>query len=269
MSSSEGGQRPPGSARVFVGLDASGPHETTVAEIEARRSPLHFEEVEARFWERVREKAGAKAKEILAQAMAEAEEIKARAKEEGYQEGMAQSAADYEAHVGELTAAVSETLASVQAERQSLWAGYREDFAKLLKIAVERTIGSELEARRWELAKSLLDEALDLIDARTNLTVRVQPDAAGLFEELLRRALEGGARLDRWRIKPDPSVAMGGVILESADGMVDNSVGSRWAEVETIFSGLSVGADPDEQPPRAAPEPAPEQPANQAPKAGS
>ena len=247
MSLSNGENPRLANARVIVGLGSAGPHETTVAEMEARRSPMHFEEVEATFWERVREKASLKAKDILSQAMAEAEEIKARAREEGYREGMAQSAGDYEAHVAELAKAVSETLSGVQTERKTLWQGYREDFTSLLKLAVEKTIGAELDARRVEIVKGLLDESLDLIDTRTNLTIRVEPEAAMLMEDLLRRAKESGVRLERWRVKPDPSLAAGGVILESADGMVDNSLATRWAEVESIFGRLAPGADQNGQ----------------------
>ncbi len=265
MSLSNGENARLANARVIVGIGAAGPHETTVAEMEARRSPMHFEEVEATFWERVREKASLKAKDILAQAMVEAEEIKARAREEGYQEGMAQSAGDYEAHVAELTKAVSETLSSVQDERKTLWRGYREDFTRLLKLAVEKTIGAEVDARREEIVKGLLEESLDLIDTRTNLTIRVEPDAAALMDDLLRRAQESGVRLDRWRVKPDPSLASGGLILESADGMVDNSLSTRWAEVEDIFSRLAPGADQNGQ--EETPEEAPQQAT--APEAGA
>ncbi len=237
-----------GRGRVLMGIGSAGPQETTVAEMEARRSPMHFEEMEARFWERVRAKAGEKAKDILSKAMAEAEEIKARAHEEGYREGVARQAEEYAAHVDELSQAVSETMAAVREERKSLWRGYREDFVSLLRLAVEKTIGSELSERRLDVASNLLDEALDLIDSRSTLTVTVHPDMEELLGQLLEQARTSGMGLDRVRLRSNPAVQPGGVVLESADGMVDNSIESRWAEVETIFSRLSVDED-DEAPP--------------------
>ena len=52
------------------------------------------------------------------------------------------------------------------------------------------------------------------------------------------------------------------LVLESADGMVDNSIDTRWAEVESVFGRLAVGADQNDAPAppeaAAAPEPAPE-----------
>ena len=75
--------------RVILGPGGGGEAETTIGELENRRSPLQYEEVEARFWERVRGKATAKASEIMGQAMAEAERLKAQAQEEGYAAGVA------------------------------------------------------------------------------------------------------------------------------------------------------------------------------------
>ena len=45
--------------RVILGAGLAGPGETTVAELEAHRSPEELEKVELRFWERLRAKAEA------------------------------------------------------------------------------------------------------------------------------------------------------------------------------------------------------------------
>jgi len=83
MSLSDGGAPTILTGRVILGSGQGGEAETTISELEARRSPMHFEEVEQQFWERVRDKATAKASKIMADAMAEAERIKAKAQEDG------------------------------------------------------------------------------------------------------------------------------------------------------------------------------------------
>ncbi|QLA17507.1 FliH/SctL family protein [Desulfolutivibrio sulfoxidireducens] len=234
--------------RVVLGIGAAGPQETTVAEIEARRSPMHFERMEAEFWERVRAKAQDKAREIMAQAMAEAERLKASARAEGLAEGTEQARVQFDAHLDEMGKAFAETLAAIQKDRKTLWASYQRDFTTLLRLALEKTLGILLDERRRDVLGSLLDEALDVIDSRTELTVTVNPDDAPMIEELLSRASATRQGLERWRVKGDASLTPGGVRLESRDGMADNTVDSRFAEVAHVFDRLSVGAEGDPGP---------------------
>lgn len=226
--------------RVIMGIGAAGPQESTVAEIEARRSPMHFEQVEAEFWARVRGRAKDKAREILEKAMGEGEAIKARAHAEGYDQGMRAAGEEFESQISAMSQAMSETLAAIQAERKSLWACYRTDLATLVRLAVEKTLGVMLDVKRSEILGALLDESLDLIDGRTDLVVSVNPEDAELLGDLLDRAKTQRPGLDRWRIVGDPSIAPGGVRLESREGMVDNTVGTRFAEVDALFSRLAV-----------------------------
>ena len=90
--------------RVILGAGLAGPGETTVAELEAHRSPEALEKVEARFWERLRAKAKAKAKAILAEAMAEAERLREAARQEGYAAGHAEGLAAAAAAAAEAAA---------------------------------------------------------------------------------------------------------------------------------------------------------------------
>ena len=76
MSSSDGEQTAVLTGRVILGPGLAGPGETTVAELEAHRSPEELEKVEARFWDRLRTKASAKAQAIIAEALAEAERLR-------------------------------------------------------------------------------------------------------------------------------------------------------------------------------------------------
>ncbi|MFZ5810955.1 MAG: FliH/SctL family protein [Thermodesulfobacteriota bacterium] len=246
--SSQTGDIPPPTGRVVMGVGSAGPQETTVAEIEARRSPMHFERIEAEFWERVRAKAQDKAREIISQAMAEAERLKATARDEGLAEGAEQARSQFETHLDEMGKAFAEILEVIQKDRKTLWASYRQDFVTLLRLAVEKTLGILLEERRRDILESLLDEALDIIDSRTDLAVTVHPDDAPMIEELLSRAAASRQGLDRWRVKGDPSLTPGGVRLESRDGMADNTVDSRFAEVEQIMGRLRVdaGTSPDD-----------------------
>ena len=248
MSSSDPpGGKPAATDRVVMGVGMAGPQETTVAELEARRSPFPFERMEAEFWERTRTKAQDMAKEIIAKAMVEAEALRAAAREEGMAQGAADvqaqieaSKAQFDAHVQEMSQAFGETLAAIQTDRKTLWDGYRQDFVTLLHMALEKSFGILLTDARREILAALLDEALDLIDTRTELAVVVHPDDAPMIEELLTRAAAVRQGLSRWHVRGDAALLPGGVRLESRDGLVDNTVDSRFAEVQSVFAKLSA-----------------------------
>lgn len=229
--------------RVILGPGEGGEAETTLLEMESRRSPVHYEEVEAQFWERVRAKAKAKASEIMAQAMAEAEQLKAKAHEEGYNAGVAAAEEEIKTELAQMADSLGKVLESVSHERKKLYDSYRRDFVTLLHLAVERTIGAAVDARRQEILDKLLGESLDLLDARDTLTLTVHPDDEGLVRELMARAATERTGIDRYQVRTDPNLIPGSVTLETNDGLVDNSLTSRFADVETIFNNLAAGGD--------------------------
>jgi len=227
--------------RVILGSGHGGEAETTLAELEARRSPMHFEEVENQFWERVRDKAKAKASKIMADAMAEGERIKAKAHEDGYAAGVAAAEKQVQSDLAQMSATLGKILESVAAERGKLAASYRQDFVTLLKLAVERTVGAAVDARREEILASLLNEALDLIDAKDCLTLTVHPDDEPLIRELMARAGSERPGLEHFQVRVNAALVPGSVSLECRDGLVDNSIADRFAAVENIFANLAAG----------------------------
>lgn len=244
MSLSDGDTATVLTGRVILGSGQGGEAETTISELESRRSPMHFEEVEQQFWERVRDKAKAKASEIITQAMAEGERIKAKAQEDGYAAGVAAAENQIQTELAQMSATLTKVLESVAVERKTLWADYRQDFVTLLKLAAERTISVSIDARRQEILASLLNESLDLIDAKDCLTLTVHPDDEPFLRELMARAGTERPGLEHFQVRTNPALLPGSVSLECADGLVDNSIADRFASVETIFANLAAG-DPD------------------------
>ncbi|WP_428563974.1 MAG: FliH/SctL family protein [Solidesulfovibrio sp. DCME] len=229
--------------RVILGPGGGAEAETTVSELESRRSPLHFEEVEAQFWERVRAKATAKASAIIAEAMAEGERLKAKAHEAGYAAGVAAAGEQIQAELSQMSTSLGSILQSLGAERQKLWDAHRQEFVALLRLALERTTLAAIDGRREEILRNILNESLDLMEAKAALTLVVHPDDEALVRELIARAATERGGLDRFMVRPDPALLPGSVILECADGLVDNSIGSRFAAVEEIFNQLAAAGD--------------------------
>lgn len=245
MSLSDGNAAGVLTGRVILGPGGDGEAETTVSELESRRSPMHFEEVEAQFWERVRAKAKAKASAIIAEAMAEGERIKAKAHEDGYNAGVAAAEGQVQAELTQMSASLGTMLESLSGERKKLWDAQRRDFVALLRLALERTTLAAIDGRREEILGNLLAESLDLMEARAELTLAVNPEDEGLVHELIARAAKDRGGLDRVMVRPNPELLPGSVILECGDGLVDNSIGTRFAEVETIFNQLDAPGEGD------------------------
>lgn len=231
--------------RVILGPGSGGEAETTVSELESRRSPMHFEEVEAQFWERVRARAKAKASAIIAAAMAEGERIKAKAHEDGYAAGVAAAGGQIQTELAQMAGSLGTMLESLTAERTKLWDSHRQEFVQLLRLAVERTTLATIDARREEILGNLLHESLELMDAKADLTVTVHPDDEGLVRELLARAGQERPGLAKVLVRSDPALLPGSLGLECCDGLVDNTIGTRFGEVEKIFEHLSASGETD------------------------
>lgn len=232
--------------KIILGPDSSGLTELSLDELEDRnRRNAWDDRNEDVFFERVRGKAKDKAKEILASAMAEAETIKAKAAEEGRAEGLQAARQEVDAMLGQQAEALAEILQQAQAGSKQLWEAYRQDIVALVRLAVEKVLTVQLEQNHEQILGSLLDEALDNIDSHRELVIRVNPDDSELMRELLERAAQTHTTLANWKIKPDKNMAQGGVILESDQGMVDNSVQARSGIILEIFDKLGITDEED------------------------
>ncbi|GFK93750.1 Yop proteins translocation protein L [Fundidesulfovibrio magnetotacticus] len=225
----------PGNARVVMGTGANGPAEMTVHEIEGTKTNVLDENTELAFWTRVRAKAQAKAKEIIGQAMAEADELREQARQEGFRQGLSDSRAACSSQMDQMGQALSGLLQGLEADRVNLWARHRQEFAALLRLAVRKTLHVEVSQRRQEVLEALLHQAVDLLDTRQGFTVMVHPGDEEAAAELLKAAREANHALGPWRVKADPSLEAGGVRLESHAGMVDNSVDSRFEQIAELL----------------------------------
>ena len=234
MDTSTGGFLP-GNARVVMGLGSSGPSEMTVHEIEGTKTQTLDEKTEIEFWARVRAKAQAKAKEILNQAMLDAEAIREQARQEGLQQGLADSRQACQAELGAMGQSLASMLQGLEADRANLWARHRQEFAALLKLAVEKTLHTELSERRQEVLGNLMDQSIELLDTRQGFTALVHPDDEQAIALLLEEAKKAHPSLGAWRVKADPAMTPGGIRLESEAGMVDNTLDARFEQISDLL----------------------------------
>lgn len=227
------------SGKVLMGMNTPGPDEMTIHELEGKRRLLWDDSTNEEYLERVKAKAQEKAKEIMLFAELEAEALRASAKHEGYQEGLEAAQADLQAHQQQMSAEVENILTQIGAQGSTVFEERRQDILALIKLAVEKTLAIELSEARTQSLENLLTEALDRIESQRQITIKCAPGDANDLEIFLKSIQERNPRLEYWTVKGDPALTDGGILLESADGKVDNSVASRWNGVEPILDQLA------------------------------
>ena len=219
-----------------MGIDAVFDEQT----VSKGRQQFWTAEREENFLQQVSLKAQSKAKDIIQEAMQEAESIRSQA----YQEGLNQAQQDIQKQVQQtrdsLNKQFHQLINSLQKEKHKIWEDHSQDLVLLTKSAVEKVLNLELEAKRQESLTRLLEEGLETIDNQKGLTLKIHPQDGELLEDLLQQAQARFPALEKWRIKKDQKLEPGGVILETENGMVDNSLSTRWSEIMAVLEDLTL-----------------------------
>ncbi|MDR1124665.1 MAG: flagellar assembly protein FliH [Deltaproteobacteria bacterium] len=228
--------------RIFMGTRIS-----ELNDVENVRSRAWDAKDESEYLERVKAKAVEKARAILANAEAEAAEMRRRAREEGYAEGLEQARAELEEARAAMSGAVSGVLEAVQEESIALTRAWREDLAALVPLAVEKALALTLSQERRAVLESLYTQALRALESSRRITVRVNPEDEAAIADIIEQGGRDAPQRngpENWKVKGDPAVTPGGLYLESESSLADNSIESRQAAVAAVLAGLTV-PDPD------------------------
>jgi len=216
--------------------------------------PLNLRDMEQLAGETV-DRARAKAREILTEAVARAKEMEqvamARGEKAGYDAGFAKG---YEAgkvealaaetrRIQEATATVNEALLEVlraiETHRNELLAEARQDLL-LLAIAMAERICRVKLAADDEHVRPLLEEVIDHAGTSGRLVLRIHPldaDAARAFLGTLHAAMAGGDA-SPVTLVPDESGTRGGCVAERVNGKVDAQVETQIQRIAAELIGV-------------------------------
>jgi len=238
--------RGPLTGKVIIGMNTPGPDEMTIQELEGKRQLLWDESTNEEYLSKVRQRAQEKAKEIVMFAELEAEALRATARHEGYQEGLAQSQADVEQHTRAMSEEVEKLLTMLGAHGTEIFEARRRDVVALVRLAVEKTLRIEMSQNRRASLESLMREALERIESRRQLVIRCAQEDAADLDAFLKDIQARTPSLEQWTVKPDPALTDGGVVVEAAEAKVDNSVATRWKGVDALLDRLADAVTRDE-----------------------
>ncbi len=229
---------------IFMGPGSS--RETTLERVEAGGPSLAWTtDTEAEYLVRVREKATAKAKEILVTAQAEAAALHKNAYAQGYEAGMTQAQAELEEFRQGMGASVAAVLAAIEGNAGHIAAAWRQELVALLRQCVETAVNHELSTQRAALLAGLFDGAVAKMEAAQRITILVHPEDEPAVADIVDAAGQADDRV--FVVRSDASLDPGSLILESEDSRADNSLTVRRALVENILAQLIVPADAPDQ----------------------
>jgi flagellar assembly protein FliH len=180
-------------------------------------------------WPQVGDAAGSKQDEMearLAQLRREAEARVQEARQAGYQEGIRAAKAESAAEIKALQERVARSVAELAELRPRLRRQAEGDLVKLSLAIARRILHRELDVDP-EALRSLIQVALDKIQAQEICRVRVLPSQESLFRSVLGEG-PGSAP----EVVADRTLDWGAVIFETNRGNLDASIETQLLEIE-------------------------------------
>jgi flagellar assembly protein FliH len=148
----------------------------------------------------------------------------------GYEEGRAAAAAAAEESMAESVRRLMALAANVQESNTAFFRSAERQVVDLALQIAQKVVEKEVE-NMPDLAINVIRSALEEMDARTAVRVRVSPDD----EELLRRrwsqCVPSGVAADRIELQADEKVQSGGAIIETTQGQVDAQLETKLAQL--------------------------------------
>jgi flagellar assembly protein FliH len=160
---------------------------------------------------------------LLAEAEAQAHEIREQARAAGYAEGRELGLSDGLGQAADTAAALAEALAGIEALRDEVAEAVERDAIELGLSLAGKIVPATLQIRP-ELVVEVVQGALRRVTGQRTIVLVVNPADI----ETVRGALGGlraeGGSVEHWDLQSDQRVAAGGAIVRTTDGEVDMQV---------------------------------------------
>jgi flagellar biosynthesis/type III secretory pathway protein FliH len=160
--------------------------------------------------------------DVLAEARAEAEQIREAARRQGYAEGRADATASLEPAL----AALSQAIADVQASQAEMCAEL-ERRAVELGLGLARKVVSGALSVQPELVVEVVTGVLRGIVDRERVTVLVHPDDLDIVREAMEGLRSSLGGMDHCVVEAERRVARGGCLVHTTVGEIDATVDTK------------------------------------------
>lgn len=151
----------------------------------------------------------------------EAEAARRSAHDEGFQAGMTQAGEELKEFRAEMGRELANLLRAIDGQIEHISAFWREDLVELVRTAVSSATGWLMDAERETILRSLVLQAIGLLEERATLVARVNPADEAVVSDLFRAAREKAPELRQWIVEGDESIERGGLSMDSGTGSAD------------------------------------------------
>jgi flagellar biosynthesis/type III secretory pathway protein FliH len=148
----------------------------------------------------------------------------------GYEQGHAAGMAAVEEAMAESANRFAELVANVHENHAAFFRAAERQVVDLALQIAQKVVERELE-NMPDLAVNVIRAALEEMDARTAVRVRVNPDDAELLRRRWTQVVPLSVGPDRVELQPDERVSSGGAIIETTHGQVDAQLESKLAQL--------------------------------------
>lgn len=157
---------------------------------------------------------------LLAQARAQAGEIREQARAEGYEEGRAQGLQEARAQVASAVGALEQARAELAALRDGLAEEVERDAVDLAMALAGKVLAATLQVRP-ELVLEVVQGGLRRVSGQRSISLVVNPADLETVRGALGDLRSASGTVEHWDVQPDQRVQAGGVILRTEEGEID------------------------------------------------
>jgi flagellar assembly protein FliH len=163
----------------------------------------------------------------------------------GFEEGRAAGMAAAETAMGHMLQQLQALLAGIQENHTAFYRAAERQVVDLSLQIAQKVVEREVE-NMPDLAVTVIRGALEEMDARTAVRVRVNPDDAELLQRRWTQVVPSAVGADRIELVPDETIQSGGGIIETTHGQVDAQLGTKLEQLGNALWTFVMDVDSSE-----------------------
>ena len=179
---------------------------------------------------------------IVAAAQAKVAQIE----KEAYEKGLAASRAEAEAaeqeRIAKFATESAALFSAIEVDRQKLHARYEDDILTLVKAMVDRVLFHEVTTNPQAI-EVCLKTALAYVVDTSKVTIRLHAEDLERFKKAAMQRPELFAGFAKIELTEDPTITMGGCLLETGFGEIDATLESRrdrvYAAIDAVLKRVA------------------------------
>jgi flagellar assembly protein FliH len=164
----------------------------------------------------------------------------------GYEQGQAAGMAAAEQSMSDMLRQLGTLLMGIQESHATFFRTAERQVVDLALQIAAKVVEREVE-NMPDLAVNVIRSALEEMDARTAVRVRVNPADAELLQRRWASVVPSGVSAERIELQPDERISPGGGVIETTHGSVDAQLETKLEQLGnalwTLVTDASNGAD--------------------------